>query len=58
MTNMVQEFKLESRLHRWWRIRHMWPDSMPVDKTWQIALPAAGFAAACAVLFVRWWLCL
>ena len=30
---------------------------MPEDKTWQVALVAAGIMAATSVLFVRWWMC-
>lgn len=57
MTNMVQEYVVETRWQRNRRIRRMWPESMPVDKTWQEVLLAAAFALVCAVLTVRWFLC-
>lgn len=35
----------------------MWPDTMPVDKTWQLVLLAVALTAINAVLVVRWVLC-
>lgn len=32
-------------------------DIMPQDKSWQVILLFAALMIACAVLFVRWWLC-
>lgn len=58
MTDQVHEYVLENRWQRNRRIRKMWPDTMPVDKTWQLVLLAVALTAINAVLVVRWALCI
>ena len=57
MTNQVREYVIENRWQRARRIRKMWPDSMPVDKSWQLVLLSVALTAFNAVLVVRWFLC-
>jgi len=58
MTDQAHEYVLENRWQRNRRIRKMWPDTMPVDKTWQLVLLAVALTAINAVLVVRWVLCI
>lgn len=55
-TNQVHEYVMESRWQRNRRIRRMWPDNMPVDKTWQLALFSGTLAVVNVILAVRWFL--
>lgn len=56
-TNQVHEYVMESRWQRNRRIRRMWTDNMPVDKTWQLALFSGTLAVVNVILAVRWFLC-
>ena len=57
-SGVMTEYRPMSRWQERRMINKALEDILPPDRTWQLALLAAGLIIGFLALFVRWWLCL